>query len=280
MFFLAGEDRQQIVQRVAVPQPVKADVVAPALRADGDGFAAPVNGKAVLFQQAQQFLQAGRFLRQCPVDGLAQLLLVRGLRRIAQPLVVTLATPLGGLHDGVAVLDADGVAQAVDGAGAAPKVAELAVTLQRGGVPYNMVVDVSLVDVGTDDESVLALGEAPGQLHAQPVGFLRRDLARHKGLPQVVGNHVVRAAHPAGAGGVGLLVQQELRVGHAAVTLVAGDEPAVVGLFWIFYIVDNVADGLADRAALAGVQWYDAGGGHDFPSLGFFLNCIRSRCRI
>ena len=74
MFFLAGEDRQQIVQRVAVPQPVKADVVAPALRADGDGFAAPVNGKAVLFQQAQQLLQTGRFLRQCPVDGLAQLL--------------------------------------------------------------------------------------------------------------------------------------------------------------------------------------------------------------
>src|SRR5699024_3222770 len=105
---------------------------------------------------------------------LAQLLLVRGLRRIAQPLVVTLATPLGGLHDGVAVLDADGVAQAVDGAGAAPKVAELAVTLQRGGVPYNMVVNVSLVGVGADNESVLAFCETPGQLHTQPVGFLRR----------------------------------------------------------------------------------------------------------
>ena len=262
MFFLAGEDRQQIVQRVAVPQPVKADVVAPALRADGDGFAAPVNGKAVLFQQAQQFLQAGRFLRQCPVDGLAQLLLVRGLRRIAQPLVVALAAPLGGLHDGVAVLDADGVAQAVDGTGAAPKVAELPVTLQRGGVPYNMVVDVSLVDVGADDESVPALGEAPGQLHAQPVGFLRRDLARNEGLPQVVGDHIVRAAHPAGAGGVGLLVQQELGVGHAAVALVAGDEPAVVGLVGIFYIVDDVADRLADRAALASVQRHNAGGGH------------------
>ena len=125
-----------------------------------------------------------------------------------------------------------------------------------------MVVDVSLVDVGTDDESVLALGEAPGQLHAQAVGFLRRDLARHKGLPQVVGNHIVRTAHPAGAGGIGLLIQQELRVGHAAVTLVAGDEPAVVGLFGIFYIVDDVADRLADRAALAGVQRYNAGGGH------------------
>ena len=185
-----------------------------------------------------------------------------GLRRIAQPLVVALPAPLGSLHNGVAVFDADGIAQAVDSAGAAPKVAELAVTFQRGGVPDNVVVDVSLVDVGADDESVLALGESPGQLHAKPVGFLRRDLARHKGLPQVVGNHIVRTAHPAGAGGVGLLVQQKLRVSHAAVALVAGDEPAVVGLVWIFYIVDDVADGLADRAALAGVQRYNAGGGH------------------
>lgn len=193
-----------------------------------------MNGEAVLFQQAQQLLQAGRFLRQCPVNGLTQLLLVGGLRRVTQPLVVALAAPLGSLHNGVTVLNADGIAQTVDGAGAAPKVAELAVTLQRGGVPYNMVVDVSLVNVGADDESVLVLGKSPGQLYAQPVGFLRRDLARHKGLPQVVGNHIVRTAHPAGAGGVGLLVQQELRIGHAAVTLVAGDEPAVVGLFWIF----------------------------------------------
>src|SRR5699024_5872997 len=119
------------------------------------------------------------------------------------------AAPLWSLHNGVAVFDADGIAQTVDSAGAAPKVAELAVTLQRGGVPDNVVVDVSLVDVGADDESVFALGEAPGQLHAQAVCFLRRDLARHKGLPQVVGNHIVRTAHPAGAGGVGLLVQQE-----------------------------------------------------------------------
>ena len=40
------------------------------------------------------------------------------------------------------------------------------------------------------------------------------------------------------------------------------DEPVVVGLFWIFYIVDDVADRLTDRAALAGVQRHDTGGGH------------------
>src|SRR5699024_2102854 len=34
------------------------------------------------------------------------------------------------------------------------------------------------------------------------------------------------------------------------------------GLFWIFYIVDDVADRLADRAALASVQRYDTGGGY------------------
>ena len=175
---------------------------------------------------------------------------------------VALAAPLGGLHDGVAVLDADGVAQTVDGAGATPKVAELAVTLQRGGVPDNMVVDVSFVNVGADDESVFAFGKTPGQLHAQAVGFFRRNLARNEGLPQVVSDHIIFAAHPAGAGSVGLLIKKELGVGHAAVALVAGDEPAVVSLVWIFYIVDDVADGLADRAALASVQRHNAGGGH------------------
>ena len=216
-FFLSRENSLSFIL-------VKADIVAPALRADGDVSSAPVNGEAVLFQQAQQLLQAGRFLRQCPVNGLTQLLLVGGLRRVTQPLVVALDAPLGSLHNGVTVLNADGIAQTVDGAGAAPKVAELAVTLQRGGVPYNMVVDVSLVNVGADDESVLVLGKSPGQLYAQPVGFLRRDLARHKGLPQVVGNHIVRTAHPAGAGGVGLLVQQELRIGPEPGLLQKGGE--------------------------------------------------------
>ena len=149
-----------------------------------------------------------------------------------------------------------------DSAGAAPKVAELPVTVQSDGTPYYMIADMSLVDMGTDDESVFALCKTPGQLHAQAVGFFRRNPARNKGLPQVVGDHVVLAAHPAGAGGVGLLVQQELRIGYVAVSLVAGNEPAVVSLFWIFHVVDDVTDRLADRVALAGVQRYDAGGGH------------------
>ena len=118
-----------------------------------------------------------------------------------------------------------------------------------------------------DDIGVIALEKTLRKFAAEAIGFLRRDLARHKGLPQVVGDHIVRTAHPASAGGVGLLIKKELGVGHAAVALVAGDEPAVVGLIGIFYIVDDVADRLADRAALASVKRHDAGGGHnDFPS--------------
>ena len=69
---------------------------------------------------------------------------------------------------------------AVGRPGAAPKVAELPVTLQRDRTPYNMVMGMSFVDVGTDHKGVLAFGEPPGKFYAQPVGFLRRDLARPK----------------------------------------------------------------------------------------------------
>lgn len=164
----------------------------------------------------------------------------------------------------VIVLDADGVAQSVDSAGASPKVAEFAVAFQRGGVPYNMVVDVRLVDVGTDDESVFALGEAPGQLHAQPVGFFRGDLARHERLPHMIGNHIILTPDPTGGGDVLALCQKELGVSGPAIAGKAGDEFAAVCLLWVCYIVDDVADGTAHCATFADVQRHDAGRSHDY----------------
>jgi len=50
-----------------------------------------------------------------------------GLGLIAQPFVVAFSVGLGILHNGQSVLDTDGIAQAPDGSGAAPKVAELSV---------------------------------------------------------------------------------------------------------------------------------------------------------
>ena len=122
--------------------------------------------------------------------------------------------------------------------------------------------------MGADDKGVVSFGKSAGKLLAQPVCFLRRNLAGNKRLAQVVGDHIVLAAHPAGLLDIPLLCKQEFRIGDPAVTLVAGDKPAVVGLFRILHIVDDVADRLAHRAALAGVQRHDSCGCHEcFPPL-------------
>lgn len=46
----------------------------------------------------------------------------------------------------------------------------------------------------------------------------------------MVGDHIVRATDPSGGGNILALGQHELGVGYTAVTLIAGDEPAVVCL--------------------------------------------------
>lgn len=65
----------------------------------------------------------------------------------------------------------------------------------------------------------------------------------------MVGQHIVRAPYPSSGGNVLTFCQQKLGVGYSAVTRKAGDEPAVVCLLWVGYIVDNVTDRLALGAA-------------------------------
>ena len=125
-----------------------------------------------------------------------------------------------------------------------------------------MIMDVGFVDVGADNKSMIALGEAPRQLTAQAVGLLRGDLARNKGLPDGIGNHIIGPAPPAGLSKILPLGKQKLRVRDPAVALVAGDQPAAVRFFWILHIVDDVLNGLAHSPSLAYVQRHDAGGCH------------------
>ena len=113
-----------------------------------------------------------------------------------------------------------------------------------------MVVDVGLVHMCADDKGMVPLGEPPRQLIAQAVGFLSGDF-----------NYIVRPALPAGPGEILPFGEKELRIGDPAVTLVAGDQLAVVGFLWILRIINDVADGLAHGPALAGVQWDETGGG-------------------
>ena len=167
------------------------------------------------------------------------------------------------LYNGIAVLNADSIVEPPDRAGAAPKVSEFPVTVQIDRVPDDVVMDMGLVDMGADHKGVIALGEPLCKLHAQPVGFFRGNLAGDKGLPDMVGQHIVRAAYPASGGNVLPFRQQKLGVGYPAVTRKAGDEPAVICLLWVGYLVDDVTDCLTFGAALTGVQRHDACGCHD-----------------
>jgi hypothetical protein len=113
-------------------------------------------------------------------------------------------------------------------------------------------------------KGVFALGESLGKLHAQTVRFLRGNLSRAKGLPNVVGDHIVRSTDSSGGSNILALCQHKLGVGHTAVTLIAGDEPAVIGLLRVGHIVNNRADGTALGPALADMQRHDACSCHFF----------------
>ena len=53
-----------------------------------------------------------------------------------------------------------------------------------------MIMDMLFVGVGTDDKGMVALREAPGKFIAELVGFLRCDLARFEGLPDLIRDHI------------------------------------------------------------------------------------------
>ena len=185
---------------------------------------------------------------------------------IAQPLVVTLAVGLWVLDNRQPVLNAEGVTQTPDGLCAAPKVAELPVTVQVDRTPHDMIMDMGFVNVGADNKGVLSFGKSLGKFHAQPVGFLRGDFPRAEGLADIVGDHIVGSTDPSGGDNILTFSQHELGVGHTAVALITSDESTVVGLLRVGHIVNNRADGTALGPALANMQRHDTRGRHCYQT--------------
>ena len=200
MLLLTGEDSQQVLQGVAIAQTVQTGHFAPAGEFQAVGFAAPGYFAAGFPEQLQQLVQISRLLCQGFINGNTEQFPMGRFRLVAQPLVVALSVGLGILYNGQPVLNANGVAQTPDSFRAAPKVAELPVTVQIDRTPNDMIMDMGFVDVSADDKGVFALGEPLGKLHAQPVGLLRGDLPRTKGLTDMVSDHIVRSTNPSGGG--------------------------------------------------------------------------------
>ena len=175
-------------------------------------------------QKLQERVKIRGLLSKSCVYCYTQKLPVGGLCLIAQPFVVALSVPLRILHDGQPVLDAQRIVEPPHGSCAAPKVSELPGAVEGRGIPDDMIMDVVLVDVGADDESVVPVRKAFGKLTADVVRFLRRDLAGDKGLPKMIGNHIVRTARPAGESGILPFGKKKLGVRCPAVAFIAGDD--------------------------------------------------------
>ena len=76
----------------------------------------------------------------------------------------------------------------------------------------------------------------------------------------MVSNYIILTTDPARLFDVLLLCKQELRIGNLAVTAMAGYQLAMIRLFRILYIVNDVLDCGADCAAFAGMKGHQTGG--------------------
>ena len=198
MLLLTGENRQQVLQTVTFAQAVQTRNIIPFREFQKVRFATPGYLAPRFLKQLQQLIQIGGVLCQRIVNANPQLLPMRSLGLIAQPLVIAFSMRLWIFHNGQSFFNADGIAQSADSFCAAPKVPKFPVTVQIDRRPDNVIMDVRFINMGTDDKCVFALGKPVGKLHSQPVGFLCGDLAGTEGLPDMIGNHIVRSPHPPG----------------------------------------------------------------------------------
>ena len=132
-----------------------------------------------------------RLLHKDRINRRADNLSVRRLRVVPQPLVVVHAMRLGVIDDRQLMLRADQVAEFTDGFSTVPEVTEFPLAVKCGGIPYDMVMNVVTVDVGTHDESMLAFEKSLSEFVADAIGFFGGHFARLERLADLVGNDIV-----------------------------------------------------------------------------------------
>lgn len=153
-------------------------------RSPGGYVLAPFQLVPFPLEAAEQVLQVGA-AGQEPVDGGTQLRLVAGAVLFRLVLNVALSLVPAGDDDGQAVFFADPVTGAADEV-IAPLIGVIVlVVLKADRIENQVVMNVVFVYVGGEDKFVFAAQDLPRQLHADPVGFLRRDLPRFKRLDEV-----------------------------------------------------------------------------------------------
>ena len=154
------------------------------VRRPGGDILSPLDFVPFPLQPGKQIFQAGGHGDQ-PVDGGFQLCLVAGAVLCGLMLNVALALIPARDDDGQAVFFAQPVAGPAYLVIAALVGMVMLVIGEADRIENQVIMDVILVNVSGEDKFIFAAQDLPCQFHADPVGFLWRDLPRLKGLDQV-----------------------------------------------------------------------------------------------
>ena len=126
---------------------------------------------------------------------------------------------------------------------------------------------MSAILVGGYNIGMLPVRKSLCQLAANSIGFFRRNFAQHKGLAQMIRNHIILSSEPSCLRNILALHEQKLSVRCFGITAEARHQFALMRLFRVGDISDYVADCFAEISSLARMQRDKACGCHvDFTS--------------
>lgn len=89
------------------------------------------------------------------------------------------------------MLRTDQVAQLPHRIGAVPEVPEFLCAVECGRIPYNVVMDVFAIHMGTDKEGVSAFQEPFGKFIPDLIRFFRCHFTRLERLTYLISNHII-----------------------------------------------------------------------------------------
>ena len=249
MLDLSGDDCQQLVLGISFAQGSQTDESLLILSTERLVLSI-LEDIAHRCQQPDQLVEVFWLLTKCLIDGGTKLVTMTcplGIYR-------SFYTLLAGLwcDDRQAMFQADHIAQSLNGQTGEEEVIELPGGVQRSGVKDNVVMNMSLIDMGRHYEGVFALRPTHGSFIANLIGFLRCHLTGLEGLTNLIGDHIV-ALLSAGDVQILPLGQQKFLISGFGIAFVGADELTVIRLFCVLGIVRAVGKTLGDGLAFVDV---------------------------
>ena len=174
---------------------------------------------------------------------------------ISKPFMVLASSGAGIRNYRQFMFNANEITKSSNGSCGIPEVSELLSAIKCGRVPVNVVVDVMLVCVSTDNKGMASFQKSFGELIANLICFLSCHLSRAKRLSYLVCNYLV-AFFSSGQQFVLPFGQKKLCDCRLIITSICRNQRPVFSLVWIQTIVNSITQTISQCCALCNMQWY------------------------